>query len=160
VKSARDTALDVASGATTASEELETALEFDKGTQRRAQRLLLRRRGGRSSPCDALDERIARGEHAGSLAGVPIAIKDNLCTRGIPTTCSSRILEGWRPPYNATVLDRLLGGRGAGGKDEPRRIRHGIVDRNSAFGPTRNPLDPRACPVVHRADRRPRSPRT
>ncbi|MFM7224289.1 MAG: amidase family protein, partial [Actinomycetota bacterium] len=43
----------------------------------------------------------------GPLAGVPIAIKDNLCTRGVPTTCSSRILAGWRPPYDATVVRRV-----------------------------------------------------
>ena len=55
----------------------------------------------------AVDERVAAGEDPGPLAGVPIALKDNLCTRGIPTTCSSRILEGWRPPYDATVVERL-----------------------------------------------------
>src|SRR5262249_6228882 len=46
-----------------------------------------------------VDDQVAAGEDPGPLAGVPIALKDNLCTRGIPTTCSSRILEGWRPPY-------------------------------------------------------------
>ena len=54
---------------------------------------------------DAVDARIAKGEDAGPLAGVTVALKDNLCTRGIPTTCSSRILEGWRPPYTATVVE-------------------------------------------------------
>ena len=54
-----------------------------------------------------IDARIANGEDVGPLAGVPVALKDNMCTRGIPTTCSSKILEGWRPPYNATVVDRL-----------------------------------------------------
>ena len=63
---------------------------------------------GARRQAEAVDAGVARGESAGPLAGVPIAIKDNLCTRGIPTTCSSRILEGWRPPYNATVIDRLL----------------------------------------------------
>ena len=46
--------------------------------------------------------RVDAGDKTGPLAGVPIALKDNMCTRGIPTTCSSRILEGWRPPYDAT----------------------------------------------------------
>ena len=56
---------------------------------------------------DDLDRRIAAGEDPGPLAGVPVALKDNICTRGVPTTCSSRILDGWRPPYDATVVERL-----------------------------------------------------
>jgi aspartyl-tRNA(Asn)/glutamyl-tRNA(Gln) amidotransferase subunit A len=54
-----------------------------------------------------VDRVVSDGGDPGRLAGVPVAIKDNLCTRGIPTTCSSRILEGWRPPYDATVVTRL-----------------------------------------------------
>ncbi|RPI06361.1 MAG: Asp-tRNA(Asn)/Glu-tRNA(Gln) amidotransferase GatCAB subunit A, partial [Actinobacteria bacterium] len=57
---------------------------------------------------DEIDRRVAAGEDPGPLSGVPVALKDNLCTRGIPTTCSSRILEGWRPPYMATVVERLV----------------------------------------------------
>ena len=53
---------------------------------------------------DAVDAAVGRGEDPGPLAGVPVALKDNLCTRGIPTTCSSKILDGWRPPYTATVV--------------------------------------------------------
>jgi aspartyl-tRNA(Asn)/glutamyl-tRNA(Gln) amidotransferase subunit A len=56
---------------------------------------------------DEIDRRVAAGEDVGPLAGVPVALKDNMCTRGVPTTCSSRILEGWRPPYDATVVERL-----------------------------------------------------
>ena len=56
---------------------------------------------------DAVDRLVAGGGDPGVLAGVPLAVKDNLCTRGIPTTCSSRILEGWRPPYDATVVQRV-----------------------------------------------------
>ena len=54
-----------------------------------------------------IDRRVAAGEDPGPLAGVPVALKDNLCTRGVPTTCSSKILDGWRPPYDATVVERL-----------------------------------------------------
>ncbi|MEK9839356.1 MAG: amidase family protein, partial [Ilumatobacter sp.] len=50
----------------------------------------------------AIDAVVASGVDPGPLAGVPVALKDNLCTRGIPTTCSSKILDGWRPPYDAT----------------------------------------------------------
>ena len=56
---------------------------------------------------DEVDRVVASGGDPGPLAGVPVALKDNLCTTGIPTTCSSRILEGWRPPYDATVVERL-----------------------------------------------------
>ena len=59
------------------------------------------------SAAAAVDAAVADGRDPGPLAGVPVALKDNMVTRGIPTTCSSRILEGWRPPYDATVVERL-----------------------------------------------------
>ncbi|MGE0879231.1 MAG: Asp-tRNA(Asn)/Glu-tRNA(Gln) amidotransferase subunit GatA [Acidimicrobiia bacterium] len=91
---------------------------------------------------DAIDARIAKGDDVGPLAGVPVALKDNLCTRGIPTTCSSRILEGWRPPYNATVVDRLVAaGAVVVGKTNLDEFAMGSSTENSAFGPTRNPHD-------------------
>ena len=55
---------------------------------------------------DAIDATVARGEDPGPLAGVPVAIKDTLCTRGVATTCGSRILDGWEPPYTATTVER------------------------------------------------------
>jgi aspartyl-tRNA(Asn)/glutamyl-tRNA(Gln) amidotransferase subunit A len=90
----------------------------------------------------AIDAKRAAGEKLGPLAGIPIAIKDVLCTIDMPSTAGSRILEGWVPPYDATVVRKL---REAGlvplGKTNMDEFAMGSSTEHSAFGPTHNPWD-------------------
>jgi aspartyl-tRNA(Asn)/glutamyl-tRNA(Gln) amidotransferase subunit A len=96
---------------------------------------------------DAADARRSRGAARSPLDGVPLALKDNLVVRGEPTTCASRILEGFVSPYDATVAERL---RAAGmivvGRTNLDEFAMGSSTENSACGPTRNPWDPERTP--------------
>ena len=96
---------------------------------------------------DRVDQKRARGEPLGRLAGVPIIVKDNLCVRGTPTTCASKILAGYRPPYDAHVIEQakradavLLA------KANMDEFAMGSSNENSAFGAVHNPWNPAHAP--------------
>jgi aspartyl-tRNA(Asn)/glutamyl-tRNA(Gln) amidotransferase subunit A len=139
---AAETAAAVASGEVSAVETTQAHLDRIAAVDERVHAFLHVDADGALAAAKAVDERRAAGEPLGPLAGVPLALKDILATKGVPTTCGSRILQGWVPPYDATVT-RLL--REAGvvilGKTNMDEFAMGSSTEHSAYGPTRNPWD-------------------
>src|SRR5690349_16680507 len=136
------TAAKIASGELTAVEVTEAHLARIEAVDEKVHAFLHVDREGALAQARAVDDKRERGEKLGPLAGVPLALKDIFTTEGIPTTVGSKILEGWIPPYDATLTKRL---KAAGivilGKTNMDEFAMGSSTENSAFGPSRNPWD-------------------
>ena len=142
----------VSSGAVSAAELVAESLERIESKSRLNAFLHVARTAALDSARD-IDRRRAAGQKLGALAGVPIALKDALCTLDAPTTCASRILTragnggGYRPPYDATVVRRLREADAVLiGKTNMDEFAMGSSNENSAFGPVRNPWDETRIP--------------
>jgi len=129
-------------GSVTAVELLESALEKAAMTEAELHAYLLIDHEGARGQAASPDRELRDGEDRGPLHGIPIALKDNMCVRGMDTTASSQVLAGYKPPYDATVVSRL---REAGavivGKTNLDEFAMGSSTENSAYGPTRTPVD-------------------
>ena len=142
MNTAHDVAQKVRSGETSAASVLEQSFAAIEARDHELNAFLHLDHDGARAAAKAVDENVAAGQDPGPLAGVPIGIKDNLAMRGIPTTCGSKILDGWKPPYTATVVERLLAaGAVPVGKTNLDEFAMGSSTENSAFGPSRNPHD-------------------
>src|SRR6266850_1049317 len=134
-------------GETTARALTESALNAAENLNSTLNAFLEIDRDGALNRAGQIDQIDQAGKAAMSLAGIPIAIKDNICVRGMQTSCGSRILGPYHPPYNATAIERLLdAGSIVIGKTNCDEFAMGSSNENSAFGPVKNPWDTSRVP--------------
>ena len=127
-------------GGTTSRQLTESVFERIQEVDSEINAYLTLNEEGAFRKADDVDRRMAAGRPVGSLAGIPIALKDLLCTKGLRTTCASRILGSFIPPYDATVVARLHEADAViVGKLNMDEFAMGSSNENSAFGPVRNP---------------------
>lgn len=137
----------VLNGSFTATEVTTSLLETIKEIDPKVQSYLRICEDEALKQAKIIDEKIANKESVGALAGVPIAIKDNICTDGITTTCASKMLEDFVPPYNATVIEKLLKEDAIIiGKTNMDEFAMGSSTENSAYQVTKNPWDLQRVP--------------
>ncbi|NOY56582.1 MAG: Asp-tRNA(Asn)/Glu-tRNA(Gln) amidotransferase subunit GatA [Actinobacteria bacterium] len=130
------------SGETSAVELLEAVKEQAARTEAELHAYLTLDQEGARAAAVAADESFGRGEDLGPLQGIPVAVKDNMVTRGVETTAGSQVLAGYTPPYDATVVKGLrAGGAVLVGKTNLDEFAMGSSTENSAYGPSRNPWD-------------------
>ncbi len=141
-KSAAELSQLLRAGEITSTELTAACLDRIEACESRVHAFLLVDREGALATAREVDEARDRGEDLHPLAGIPIAIKDNMVTRGMDTTCASKILEGWKPPYDATVIQRIRAAKlPIVGKTNMDEFAMGSSTEHSAFGPTTNPWD-------------------
>ncbi|MDY6213931.1 MAG: Asp-tRNA(Asn)/Glu-tRNA(Gln) amidotransferase subunit GatA [Schaalia hyovaginalis] len=146
-KSALELAELLAAGRITSVELTTACLDRIEALNPKLNAFLFVDREGALATAAEVDAKRAAGEDLHPLAGVPIALKDNMVTRGIPTTCASKILEGWLPPYDATVVKKIQeAGLPIVGKTNMDEFAMGSSTEHSAYGPTLNPWDTTRIP--------------
>jgi aspartyl-tRNA(Asn)/glutamyl-tRNA(Gln) amidotransferase subunit A len=140
--SAKETVRRISAGETSCEEHVASRVERIPRMDRDVHAFLFVAREEAVEKAREIDRRVKRGEKVGMLAGIGLAIKDNICVKGMPATCASKILEGFVPPYDATVIERIKREDGLiVGKANMDEFAMGNTTQSGAFGPTRNPWD-------------------
>ena len=145
--SASDILNRLSSGQSTAAEVTRQALDAIDASQSRHNAFTFVAHEAAMATAERVDAKRAAGEPLGPLAGVPVAVKDVLCTDDMPTTCSSQMLKGFRAPYSATVVQKLIDADAIiVGKTNMDEFAMGASTENSIFGVTRNPWNTDCTP--------------